>query len=147
MRFSTRGRYGIRACLELAEQYGNGAVQISQVARNRGIPEKYLAQLFPLLRKSGLVKSVRGARGGYVLSRPPGEIRMIEIVEALEGPIAPVECVLQPSLCDRFDTCGVRLFWSRVRDSLAGAMDSMSLADLLGMDKEKNGGDSLTYCI
>lgn len=146
MRISTKGRYGIRACLELAGQYGNGAVRISRIARAQDVPEKYLAQIFPALRKSGVVKSVRGARGGYMLSRPPGEIRMREIVEALEGSLAPVECVVNPLTCRRVSHCPARVFWTRVRDSLHESMNSLSLEDLLRMESEK-GPDSFTYDI
>jgi len=146
MRVSTKGRYGIRACLELAGRYGRGAVRISEIARAQDVPEKYLAQIIPTLRKSGMVKSVRGARGGYMLSRPPGEIRMGEIVESLEGSVAPVECVMDPPACGRVSHCPARVFWLRVRDSLWESMNSLSLEDLLKMESEK-GPESFIYDI
>ena len=147
MRISTKGRYGIRACLELVKRFGGSAVQISQIAGAQGIPEKYLAQLIPLMRRAGLVKSVRGAKGGYVLARPPAQIKVIEVVEALEGPLAPVECVNDPGLCERFSYCSTRILWSRVLDSIKEALGALTLEDLHRMEKEDDRPDSLAYCI
>ena len=147
MRVTTKGRYGIRACLELVNKFGNGAVHISQIAQAQGIPEKYLAQLIPLMRRAGLVKSVRGAGGGYILARPPDQIKLIEVLEALEGPLAPVECLNDPGICERIPNCSARMVWGRVLDSIRGALESLSLDDLQRMEGENLPPDSLVYCI
>ena len=147
MNISTRGRYGIRACMELAANFGGRAMQVSQIARVQGIPEKYLAQIIHHLRKAGLVRSVRGARGGYTLARPPAEVGLDEIMEALEGTFNPVECVEKPETCARVPSCGARVFWCRLRDSVRGALSSMTLKDLVQAESEGRSGESGTYQI
>lgn len=146
MRISTKGRYGVRACLELASRYGENAIHISQIAKSRGIPENYLAQLIHILKKAGLVKSSRGARGGYVLSRPPADINVGEVVEALEGPLTPVECVEKPASCERVSVCATRVIWCQVSDSIKKTLTSVSLEDLVRIEKEgKSPGVEMYY--
>ena len=145
MKISTKGRYGIRACLELASRHGENAVNISEIAKARGIPEKYLAQLIHILKKAGLVKSTRGARGGYVLSRPPADINVGEVVEALEGPLSPVECVEKPGSCERVPVCATRVLWCQVSDSIKKTLGSVTLEDLVRIEKEGKSPDQMYY--
>lgn len=147
MKISTKGRYGIRACLELAIRYGQNAVHISQIAKARGIPEQYLAQLIHILKKSGLVRSSRGAKGGYVLSRPPADINVGEVVEALEGPLTPVECVEKPGSCERVSACATRVLWCRVSDSIKKTLNSVTLEDLVRIEKEGKKTEKEMYYI
>jgi Rrf2 family protein len=123
----------------LATRYGAGPIPLKNVAERQNISEHYLEQLIAILRKAGLVKSVRGAQGGYVLARSPEKIHVGEIIRALEGPIAPVECVseLKAAECDQADFCITRTVWERVRDSIVQVLDSISLADMC-RDQEKN---------
>jgi Rrf2 family protein len=102
------------------------------VAERQHLSENYLEQLIAKLRKAGLVKSVRGAQGGYILAREPGQITVGDIVRVLEGPIAPVYCVSEedPGCCDEADYCITRTVWARVRDGIASVLDGISLADL-----------------
>lgn len=132
MRLSTRGHYGLKAMFDLALNYGENPIPLKSVAERQGISDNYLEQLISVLRKAGLVKSVRGAQGGYMLAHSPENITVGEIVRALEGPIAPVNCVseVEPAECDQSDVCITRLVWARVRDSIAEVMDSISLADM-----------------
>ncbi len=132
MRLSTKGHYGLKAMYDLAQHYGTGPVPLKSVAQRQHISGYYLEQLIAVLRKGGLVKSVRGAQGGYVLARPPEEIRVGDIIRILEGPIAPVECVseFKTPECDQADRCITRLVWEKVRDGIARVMDSISLADM-----------------
>ena len=130
MFFSTKARYGLRAMVELAMHYGNGALQLREVARRQGISEKYLEHLFRFLRMSGLVRSVRGASGGYILARPPGEITVLEVVEALEGALDPVECVGNHGVCAREDMCVARDVWVGVKEVLSRYFSSITLEDL-----------------
>lgn len=132
MRLSTRGHYGLKAIMDLALHYGRGPVPLRSVAERQGLSEHYLEQLIALLRQAGLVKGVRGAQGGYMLAREPEKIKVGEVIRALEGPIAPVSCVREdaPPKCDRIDYCITRTVWLRLRDAVAGTLDSISLADL-----------------
>ncbi len=132
MRLSTRGHYGLKAMYDLARHYGAGPIPLKNVAARQNISGYYLEQLIAVLRKGGLVKSVRGAQGGYVLARPPDEIRVGDIIRILEGPIAPVECVseIRTAECDQADRCITRTVWEKVRDSITQVMDSISLADM-----------------
>ena len=139
MRLSTRGHYGLKAMFDMAQHYGADPIPLKMVAERQSISEHYLEQLIAALRKSGLVKSVRGAQGGYKLARPPGEIQVGEIIRVLEGTIAPVECVSEFKVaeCDQADFCITRTVWKKVRDSIAQVLDSISLADMC-RDEERN---------
>lgn len=132
MRLSTRGHYGLKAMFDLAQNYGAGPISLKTVAERQNLSDHYLEHLMAMLRKSGLVNSVRGALGGYVLAREPSEIKVGDVIRALEGPIAPVYCVSEkdPGSCNEADYCITRTVWTRVRDGLAGLLDSISLADL-----------------
>ncbi len=133
MRLSTRGHYGLKAMFDLAQHFGEEPIPLKTVAERQNISENYLEQLIAILRKSGLVKSVRGSQGGYILAREPDKITVGDIIRAMEGPIAPVECVseIEPAECDNAEFCITRTVWARVRDKLAEVMDSISLADML----------------
>src|SRR5271155_5059392 len=95
MMFSTKAEYGVRVMVELARRAGENPVPLAEIAAHDGLPLAYLEHLVARLRKAGLVDSRRGSRGGYLLARPPAEITMAEVVEALEGSIAPIECISQ----------------------------------------------------
>jgi len=133
LRLSTRGHYGLKAMFDLAQHYGTEPIPLKTVAERQNISENYLEQLIATLRKTGLVKSVRGSQGGYILARDPEKITVGDIIRVMEGPIAPVDCVseIEPAECDQADYCITRSVWARVRDSLAELMDSISLADML----------------
>ena len=132
MKVSTRGRYGLRAMVELAKHEGEGAIPLRKIAENQNISEQYLEQLFSNLRKSQLVKSVRGAKGGYMLSSPPEETSVKEIIAALEGPIAPVDCVLDDgNFCKNSKDCSTHDLWDRLQDCIIEMLDSVTLADLM----------------
>ncbi|HHV93246.1 MAG TPA: Rrf2 family transcriptional regulator [Firmicutes bacterium] len=132
MRISTKGGYGIRAMYELAMAHGQGPVPLKVVAEKQALSEHYLEQLMGTLRKAGLVKGVRGAKGGYQLALPPEKISVGDVIRALEGPIAPVSCVdLDAEAgCERHATCPTRGLWERLRDSMIQVLDSTTLADL-----------------
>lgn len=132
MKLSTRGEYGLRAMFDLALRQGQGPVPLKDIAERQDISGHYLEQLIASLRKAGLVKSVRGAQGGYMLGRPPNEITVGDIVRVLEGPIGPTECVSEEETvsCNRSETCIARRVWERVRDSIIEVMDSITLEDM-----------------
>ncbi len=132
--FSTKGEYGVRLMAQLARRHGTGPASLTEIAEQEDLPRAYLEQLVISLRDAQLVQSTRGAHGGYELTRPPEQIVMAEVLRALEGPIAPMICVTDdPShmTCERTGHCTVNFMWVRVRDAIAGALDSMTLADLV----------------
>ncbi len=132
MKFSTRSRYGLRAMVDLAENYHLGTpIPLCQVAERQGLSEGYLEQLMTFLRKGGLVRSVRGAQGGYLLAREPAQITAGEIIRCLEGPLSPTDCVNEddPEICGRSETCVTRGMWERIREAVAEVLDSTTLED------------------
>lgn len=144
IRFSTRGEYGIRMMMDLARYYGRGPQALSEIARHEALPASYLEQLVGRLRRASLVISSQGAHGGYELSRPPIEITVGEVMRVLEGPISPMICATEgetEAMCARQTFCGANVIWERVRDSVAQALDSLTLADLLTSRGPFDGAD------
>ena len=139
MMFSTKAEYGVRVMVELARRAGEDPVPLAEIAAHDGLPLAYLEHLVARLRKAGLVDSRRGSRGGYLLARPAGEITMAEVVEALEGSIAPIECISQGPdgsiVCSRESdpgrACPTKLLWTRVRFSIVSTLQETTLADLV----------------
>ena len=132
--FSTRGEYGTRLMVELARHHGDGPISLAEMADHESLPRPYLEQLVVSLREAGLVTSTRGAHGGYQLGRPPAEIRMGEVLRALEGPLAPMVCASEDpthaGICERTGFCNVNHLWLTVRSAISTALDSITLADL-----------------
>jgi Rrf2 family protein len=145
MMFSTRAEYGVRVMVELARRGGDEPVSLAEIADGDGLPLAYLEHLAARLRKAGLVESRRGARGGYMLARPAKEITMAEVVEALEGSIAPIECISEGAdghlVCSREaetdHVCPTKLLWTRVRGSIVTTLQDTRLSDLV-QDKRKS---------
>ena len=132
MRVSTRSDYGLRALIELAGHHGEGPLQSSEIALRRHIPEQYLDQLLTTLRKAGYIRSLRGPSGGHELVRDPQEITVREVIESLEGSLAPVAWLDEPAdQTDHPHECGQREIWERVRKSNQEILESYSVADLL----------------
>ena len=134
MKVSTRGEYGVRAMVALAHHYGGGPLSITEIAKESSVPTAYLEQLIAPLRRAGLVESKRGAHGGYTLARAPEAVRIGDVYRVMEGPVAPMECVsedLTEQTCPLIDGCETRPIWLKVRDSIAEALDSTTLADLI----------------
>jgi len=130
----------MRAILELAENFGKGPLQTRIIAKNQDISVKYLEQLMVLLKSAGLIRSLRGSKGGYVLAQPPGKIKLSEIFDILEGPVITVECVMNESFCARADDCMARPIWSQVHWAVTNILRSMTLQDAL--DKAKKGQET-----
>ena len=131
MKLSTKGRYGIHAMYDLA-QFGSETPQpIKSIAERQNIPEAYLEQLIGQLRRSGLVKSVRGAQGGYLLSRSPAEITVGEVLRTLEGDLTVADCLLEEDACHKACSCPTRVVWKKLRDGLNQIVDGITLQDML----------------
>jgi Rrf2 family transcriptional regulator, cysteine metabolism repressor len=139
MMFSTKAEYGVRVMVELARRAGEDPIPLAEIAAHDGLPLAYLEHLVARLRKAGLVDSRRGSRGGYMLARSPTEMTMAEVVEALEGSIAPIECISQSSdgsiVCSRESdpahVCPTKLLWTRVRFAIVRTLQETTLAELV----------------
>ena len=118
---------------DLALRYGEGPISLKSISERQDISDHYLEQLISLLRKSGLVKSVRGSQGGYLLGKDPAEITVGDVIRVLEGPIAPMDCVSedQTDLCHRAENCITRGVWKKVKDSITKVVDSITLGDMV----------------
>lgn len=138
MRMTTRGRYGLRAMLELARHHGEGPVLMNDLAARERLSVKYLHRLLTSLRSAGLVESVRGAGGGFRLSRPPSRIRLNEVLEALEGPLSIVECVGRPQVCRQSKLCTARQIWDEVSRAVDRTLHGFTLASLLRFETRQS---------
>ncbi|WZL71490.1 Rrf2 family transcriptional regulator [Clostridiaceae bacterium 35-E11] len=149
MKLSTKGRYGVKAMFELALSYGEGPIALNNIAEKQNISIHYLEQLFSSLRKAGLVKSVRGAQGGYMLANKPENITVGDIIRTLEGPLAPADCVIEDDKkeCYKADYCVTRTIWQKIRDSINDVVDAITLQDMIDDHKKMNSNDSYMYYI
>jgi len=137
MKLSTRTRYGTRAMLDLALAYRSGPVSARVIGQNQGVSHKYLESLLAALGNVGLIRSVRGARGGHVLARPPDQITLREIFCALEGCDGFVHCTTDPQVCDRAKTCVTQEVWARMYAACMEILESTTLEDLADRAKKK----------
>jgi Rrf2 family protein len=131
----------MRAILELAENHGNGPVQLKTVARHQEISVKYLEQLMAVLKSAGIVRSVRGPKGGYVLAKLPGQIKVSDCFICLEGPVITTECVENESYCSRTDDCVTRQIWAEVQKAIMAVLQSMTLQNLVDRTKHSKVAD------
>jgi Rrf2 family transcriptional regulator, cysteine metabolism repressor len=151
MLFSTKAEYGIRLMVELGRTADSAPVSLGSVADTELLPLAYLEHLVAKLREAGLVSSTRGAHGGYQLARPPEEIDMLEVVQALEGPIAPMECfheeregkVLCSHETDGGRACATKVLWTRVQGGVTKALAGTSLAELVKFANQHERKDSV----
>jgi Rrf2 family protein len=130
MKLSTKGRYGARAMLELALRYGQGPVAVREIARSQDISERYLENLMLPILSHGLVTSVRGKGGGFLLARAPEEITLAEIVRATEGTLSPVACLDDPGSCGRSGTCVTFEIWQMLGRSMTDLLGGITLCDM-----------------
>ena len=137
MRLSTRGRYSTRLMIELAFHYGEKPVLLKDISNSQEISLKYLAQLMMPLKIAGLIKSSRGAHGGYFLSKHPKDIKLSEIIVAVEGPFNLVECVDNAAVCNRSDFCITREIWAEINNKFFETLDSYTLQQMMERQKEK----------
>jgi len=136
MRISNKGDYGIRALIELAHHYGEPRpIQSSEIAARQRVPESYLEQLLTTLRRAGFIRSVRGPQGGHALARDPCEIRIAEVIEALEGPILPMDCLDEANNSSQAGGCAQTEMWAAVRDAVLGVLNGVTIADLAQRDR------------
>lgn len=140
MKLSTKGRYGVRAMLDLALHAGDSPVLIKDISEREEISKLYLKQLLVPLRVAGLVRTIRGANGGFILAKPPSEIKLIDIIRSLEGSTAPVECVDDDSICQRSNLCVTREIWTEIKIAVDNVLEATTLQDLVDRHKHNNQG-------
>ena len=142
MKISTKGRYGLRALIDLAQYSEIEPVSINSIATRQGISERYLEQLMTLMKKAGLIKSIRGASGGYVLAKEIEEISVGDVLRALEGNLQPVECAAfsQDDSCEASGVCVTKYVWQRINESINKTVDEISLKQLV--EESKNVKDT-----
>lgn len=134
MKLSTKGRYGLKAMLDLAVNSTDGHVSLNSIAERQGLSVNYLEQLFASLKKAKLIKSIRGPQGGYMLADSPENISVGDILRALEGSLAPTDCVSEaPGVrrCDNLDRCVTRSVWEKIRDGINNVIDNITLQELI----------------
>lgn len=131
MKISTRGRYALRLMIDLAQQEGGRPVSLRDVAKRQGISDKYLEQIVTPLSRAGLVRSVRGAGGGYLLTRAPEAYTAGDILRPLEGDLAPVECATDREFCPRCSDCATVELWQEIYQAVSRVVDGVTLADLV----------------
>ena len=144
MKLSTKGRYGLKAMFDLALYYKDEPIALSSIAERRNISLSYLEQLISQLRKAGVVKSVRGAQGGYILNGTPSTITVGQVLRALEQ-LAPVDCVTEDYDCDSSEFCVTRVIYQKILDSILDTVDNITLQDMLDdYETKKDKGSIVT---
>lgn len=144
VKISTKGRYGLRLMFDLALHYGKGMTPLKEIAKRQEISDKYLEQIIMQLNRAGLVRSVRGSQGGYSLRETPDKILVGDVLRAVEGSLAPVECLDEPGNCPNADLCVTVTVWCKVREAIESVVDHMTLQDLVDDYLAKGQSD---YCI
>jgi len=147
MKLSVRGQYGTRALLDLALHGGQGPVLLKDIAQRQQISLSYLEHVITPLIAGGIVRSTRGPRGGISLAKPPLEIRLDEVIQILEGSMAPVECVSNPEICERSEFCVTRDVWDELKKAMDGVLESITLQDLVERQKRKERSEEIMYHI
>ena len=138
MKLSTKGRYGTRALLQLALQSNGEPVSMKDIAGKQQISLSYLEHLVSPLIAGGIIRSTKGPGGGISLTKSPGEIKLSEVIQLLEGSVAPVDCVDNPDICGRSSSCVTRDIWGELKDAMSGVLESRTLQDLVDKQKEKD---------
>lgn len=138
MKISTKGRYALRLMLDLAYNHTGSFIPIKNISQRQDISDKYLEQIITQLSRAGLVKSARGAQGGYMLAKEPQEYTVGEILRLLEGNLAPVACVDDTKeACTRSDECVTMEVWREIKDAVNKVVDNITLADLVEQQRQK----------
>jgi Rrf2 family transcriptional regulator, iron-sulfur cluster assembly transcription factor len=149
MKLSTRSRYGLRMVLDMVQHGRESPVQIGSIAKRQDVSVKYLEQLIIPLKKANYIHSVRGPKGGHLLSKPPDEITVGEIVELLEGGINLADCIANPDLCERHEECVTRAIWEEATDAMHDRLHSITLLEMTqkirGKDLKKRTGKQKTH--
>ncbi|MBQ6039382.1 MAG: Rrf2 family transcriptional regulator [Oscillospiraceae bacterium] len=144
MKISTKGRYALRMLIELALHHEKDYVSLKEISERQGISKKYLEQIVPMLNKSGILRTNRGNKGGYMLAKPPRECTVGDVLRATEGSLAPVSCLdYDVNTCPRAESCATLFVWEGLSKTVADYLNSITLQDILDHASDGNGD----YCI
>jgi Rrf2 family cysteine metabolism transcriptional repressor len=147
MKLSTKGRYGTRALLEIALHEGREPILLRDIASRQQISLSYLEHIISPLIAGGIIRSTKGPRGGISLNRKPSEVKLSEVIQLLEGSVAPADCVDNPDICDRSSSCVTRDLWKEIKDVMSEVLESTTLQDLVERQKKKDGVGKEMYQI
>ncbi len=149
MKFSVKSDYAVIAAIDLALNYGEGPLQVRTISKRQGISEKFLEQVMNDLKKAGLVESIRGSQGGYILAHPPEKISLAMVLEAIEGNFAPMNCVASDmkGSCWQETLCVVKDVWEDIKLSIKGILDSVTLKEMCERKIKKESSRHLMYHI
>ena len=147
MKLSTRGQYATRALLDLALHQDEAPIMLKDISRRQQISQRYLEHLITPLITAGIIVSTRGPKGGISLVKPPEEIRLDEVIQLLEGTIAPVECVNNPDTCMRSRSCATREVWDELKQTMTRFLRSITIRDLMERQREKENSTQVMYYI
>ncbi|MBI2164847.1 MAG: Rrf2 family transcriptional regulator [Chloroflexi bacterium] len=136
MHVSMKADYGVRAMVDLAQHQGEGPVQTAEIAARQSVPEPYLDQILTTLNKYGFIRSRRGPQGGHLLAAPPEKIALQAVITTLEGHLAPLECLNEPTVCTLSSACSQREVWRSVEEAVQSVLSSTSIADLANRQRE-----------
>jgi Rrf2 family iron-sulfur cluster assembly transcriptional regulator len=140
MKLSTRSRYGTRLMMDMAQHYREGPIHLGDIAKRQDVSVKYLEQIIIPLKKAHYIESVRGSKGGHILTKPPEEITVGEIVAVLEEGTSLVECAADATVCERADICPTRLLWKEAAEAMFDRLAAVTLAHLVERAKTMEGG-------
>ncbi|MCM8809454.1 MAG: Rrf2 family transcriptional regulator [Candidatus Omnitrophica bacterium] len=138
MKFSTRTRYGLRALIDLGVYYQGKPVLVKEIAKRQNLSERYLEHIMLALKKSGILRSIKGGKGGYMFLKEPSEIKISEIIEILEGSLSPVECVEKKEICKKSEYCVARELWCEIKSEILKYLEGITLKQLIERQKKKN---------
>ncbi len=149
MNLSQKCQYAVRAVMELAKQYGQGPVAISQIATNQAIPQRFLENILNDLKPTGLIESRRGVQGGYMLAKDPAAITVGEVIRLVEGPLDPVKCTgdRNNSYCPLKENCALIHLWNRAKAAVEAVYDGVSFRDLVEEEKKLSKSSAIDYSI
>ena len=148
MKISTKGRYGLRILIDLATHDPEKPRMLKDIAESQQISEKYLSRLVIDLRRAGLIRSVRGVKGGFHLAKLPEEITLLKVLETMEGPLSVVDCVQSPEKCKRQTLCPARSIWKKLNDDIRGLTSQITLDDILNAYRRQDAENGICdYCI
>ena len=131
MKLSSKCRYGIRAIIEIAKNFQQRPTKRKEIAASQNLDDSYLENILIDLKNKNIVSALRGAKGGFVLKRPPEDITLLQVIESLQGDLAPAECLNTPSICDRTETCVTRPVWQKMKDAQEDVLKNVTIKDLM----------------
>lgn len=134
MKLSTKYRYGSRAILEIAKNYGNGPIKRKTLVEILDIPDSYLENILVSMKNGGIITTIRGANGGYQLAKSPKDYTIYDVIKAMGGGEAPVKCLDDPTSCNKVDSCATRVVWKKMKEAMDTVLKEFTLQELINTE-------------